>query len=149
MKKFGGMKEWKDASAIEPAELDKAADFVATFAAIPNGLTPADWVRSAEVAKHPRPRGVRGGCGDCHVIEGLTKGGMRKAPQIFGWGSSWWIARMVRDPRSSDKYGFLDSKHPGQMPVFGDDQVSASDLEAFIRYLKGDYPEPDGPVAAH
>ena len=41
-------------------------------------------------------------CGNCHVIEGLTKGGMRKAPQIFGWGSSWWIARMVRNPRTGD-----------------------------------------------
>ena len=32
VKNFGGMKEWKDGSGLEPADLDKVADFVATFA---------------------------------------------------------------------------------------------------------------------
>ncbi len=149
VKKFGGMKEWKDASGLEKDDLDKVADFVATFAAIPEGVTPADWLKSPDVAKHPGRESFVADCGDCHAIEGLTKGGMRKAPQIFGWGSSWWIARMIRNPRSSDKYGFLDPKHPGQMPAFGEDQVSASDLETLIRYLQGDYPQPAGAVAAH
>jgi mono/diheme cytochrome c family protein len=81
-------------------------------------------------------------CGTCHVIEGLTKGGMRKAPQIYGWGSPWWIGRMIRDPRSSDRYAFLNEKLPGQMPAFGEDQLSRGDMEALIRYLKGDFAKP-------
>ena len=123
-KKFGGMKEWKEGSGLEPADLDKVADFVATFASIPEGTTPADWLKSPEIAKHAGRKPFVEECGTCHVIEGLTKGGMRKAPDLFGWGSPWWIARMIRNPRSSDKYGFLDEKLPGQMPAFGDDQIT-------------------------
>lgn len=143
------MKEWKDGSALEPAELDKVADFVATFASIPEGLTPLDWLKSPEIAKHEGREPFVEECGTCHAIEGLSKGGMRKAPQIFGWGSSWWTARMIRHPRSSDRYGFVDEKHPGQMPAFGEDQITASDLETLIRYLKGDYPKPAAATGAH
>ena len=50
--------------------------------------------------------------------------------ELFGWGSPWWIARMIRNPRSSDKYGFLDEKQPGQMPAFGDDQITSGDSNA-------------------
>jgi ubiquinol-cytochrome c reductase cytochrome b subunit len=140
--KFGGMKEWKEGSGLEPADLDKVADFVATFASIPDGTTPVDWLKSPEIAKHAGREPFVEECGTCHVIEGLTKGGMRRAPNLFGWGSPWWIARMVRNPRSSDKYGFLDARQPGQMPAFGDDQITRSDLETLIRYLKGDYAKP-------
>ncbi len=52
---------------------------------------------------------------------------------------------MIRNPRSSDKYGFLDEKQPSQMPAFGADQLTASDLDVLIRYLKDDYPKPGGP----
>ena len=149
VKEFGGMKEWKDGSGLEPADLDKVADFVATLASIPEGLTPADWLKTPEIAKHAGREPFVEDCGGCHAIEGLTKGGNRKAPQIFGWGSPWWIARMIRSPRSSDKYGFLDEKHPGQMPAFGDDQITSSDLETLIRYVKGDYPKPASAQASH
>ena len=142
VKNFGGMKEWKDGSGLEAADLDKVADFVATFAAIPDGMTPLDWLKNPDVAKHPGRESFVEECGTCHVIEGLTKGGMRKAPQIFGWGSAWWTAHMVRNPRSSDRYGFLSARHPGQMPAFGDDQITPSDLQTLIRYVKGDYPKP-------
>ena len=67
----------------------------------------------------------------------------REAPKLFAWGSPHWIARMIRNPRSSDKYGFLDPKQEGQMPAFGPDQITASDLEALVRYLKDDYLKPD------
>ncbi len=149
VKKFGGMKEWKDGSALEPADLDKVADFVATFASIPEGLTAADWLKSPDIAKHAGREPFVEECGGCHVIEGLTKGGMRKAPNIFGWGSTWWMARMIRNPRSSDKYGFVSEKQPGQMPAFGDDQITSSDLQTLIRYLKGDYPKPSSALGSH
>jgi ubiquinol-cytochrome c reductase cytochrome b subunit len=147
--KFGGMKEWKEGSGLEPADLDKVADFVAAFASIPDGMTPVDWLKSPEIAKHAGRESFVEECGTCHVIEGLTKGGMRRAPNLFGWGSPWWIARMIRNPRSSDKYGFLDPKQPGQMPAFGDDQITASDIETLIRYLKGDYAKPEPAGGAH
>jgi ubiquinol-cytochrome c reductase cytochrome b subunit len=149
VKKFGGMKEWKDGSGLESADLDKVADFVATFASIPEGLTPIDWLRSPEVVKHAGREPFVEECGSCHVIEGLTKGGMRKAPQIFGWGSPWWMAQMIRNPRSSDRYGFLDQKLPGQMPAFGDDQIISGDMEALIRFLKDDYAKPAAGTGGH
>ena len=67
---------------------------------------------------------------------------MRDAPKLFGWGSPWWIARMIRKPRSSDKYGFLDEKQENQMPAFGPDQIISSDLDVLVRYLKDDYAKP-------
>ncbi len=56
---------------------------------------------------------------------------------------------MIRNPRSSGKYGFLDAKLPGQMPAFGDDQITMSDLETLIRYLKGDYVKPVAAAGSH
>ncbi len=46
---------------------------------------------------------------------------------------------MTRKPGAADKYGFLEAKD--QMPAFGDDQVSANDMDTLIRYLKNDYPK--------
>ena len=73
---------------------------------------------------------------------GLYRGRHAPRPQLFGWGSPWWIARMIRKPRSSDKYGFLNEKQENQMPPFGPDQIISSDLDALVRYLKDDYPKP-------
>ena len=47
---------------------------------------------------------------------------------------------MIRKPRSSDKYGFLDEKQQNQMPAFGPDQIMPGDLDTLVRYLKNDYP---------
>ncbi len=49
---------------------------------------------------------------------------------------------MIRKPRASDKYGFLDEKQENQMPAFGPDQIISSDLDTLVRYLKDDYPRP-------
>ena len=141
------MAEWKKSSKLSPKQLDDVADFVASFAAIPDDMTPDEWLNSPGVV---RPSGLapfQKECGTCHVIDGLTEGGMRDAPKLFGWGSPRWIARMIRKPRSSDKYGFLDEKQAGQMPAFGADQITASDLDALIRYLKDDYAKPAASAA--
>ena len=37
--KFDGMAEWKKSSKLEPKQLDDVADFVASFAAIPDDMT--------------------------------------------------------------------------------------------------------------
>jgi len=137
--KFDGMAEWKKSSKLSPKQLDDVADFVASFAAIPDDLTPDDWLNSATVADHPGRAPFEKECGQCHVIDGFTDGGTRDAPKLFGWGSPHWIAGMIRKPRSSDKYGFLDEKQPNQMPAFGADQITDSDLDVLVRYLKDDY----------
>jgi ubiquinol-cytochrome c reductase cytochrome b subunit len=140
--KFDGMAEWKKNSKLSPKQLDDVADFVASFASVADNMTPDDWVNSAGVSDHPGSAPFQKECGQCHVIDGLTEGSLRDAPGLFGWGSPWWIARMIRKPRSSDKYSFLDEKQENQMPAFGPDQIISSDLDALIRYLKDDYARP-------
>ena len=76
----------------------------------------------------------------------VPRAGLRDAPKLFGWGSPWWIARMIRKPRSSDKYGFLDENQENQMPAFGPDQITSSDLDVLIRYLKDDYAKARAPT---
>jgi quinol-cytochrome oxidoreductase complex cytochrome b subunit/mono/diheme cytochrome c family protein len=137
--KFDGMAEWKRSSKLNSKELDQVADFVASFAAIPDDMTTDDWISSPGVSDHPGLAPFQKECGKCHVIDGMSEGGLRESPGLYGWGSPWWIARMIRRPRASDKYGFLDQTHQNQMPAFGSDEIIASDLEALVRYLKDDY----------
>ena len=143
--KLDGMLEWKKNSKLTSQELDLVADFVGSFASIPEGTTPVDWLNSAGVAEDKGLKPFQMECATCHVIEGLSeKEPMRDAPKLFAWGSPYWMAHMIRNPRSSDKYGFLDEKQAGQMPAFGADQITAPDLEALIRFLKDDYVKPAG-----
>jgi ubiquinol-cytochrome c reductase cytochrome b subunit len=146
--KFDGMAEWKKNSKLSPKQLDDVADFVASFASVADEMTPDDWVNSPGVSDHPGSAPFQKECGQCHVIDGLTEGGLRDAPGLFGWGSPWWIARMIRKPRSSDKYSFLEEKQENQMPAFGPYQIISSDLDALIRYLKDDYARPADNVTA-
>jgi quinol-cytochrome oxidoreductase complex cytochrome b subunit/mono/diheme cytochrome c family protein len=139
-----GMAEWKKSSKLTAQQLDQVADFVASFASIPEDMTTEDWLNSPGVSDHPGLAPFQKECGSCHVIDGLSEGGMRDAPKLFGWGSPHWIAHMIRKPRSSDKYGFLDEKQANQMPAIGPDQITSSDVEVLIRYLKDDYPKPGG-----
>jgi ubiquinol-cytochrome c reductase cytochrome b subunit len=133
-----GMAEWKKTSKLDARQIDAVVDFVASFAQIPADTTPDEWLGSPGVADHPGLGPFQKECGTCHAIEGFTEGGVRDAPGLFAWGSPAWIARMVRKPGASDRYGFL-AEHR-KMPAFGTDQVSDRDLDMVIRYLKGDYP---------
>jgi ubiquinol-cytochrome c reductase cytochrome b subunit len=142
VRSFDGMAEWKKSSKLKPNQLDDVADFVASFAAMPDDMTPDDWLNSPGVSDHPGLAPFQKECGQCHVIDGFTDGGMRDAPKLFAWGSPRWIAHMVRKPRSSDRYGFLDAKDEHQMPAFGTDQLTSSDLDVIVRYLKDDYAKP-------
>jgi ubiquinol-cytochrome c reductase cytochrome b subunit len=133
-----GMAEWKDSSALDGKELDDVADFVASFARIPDEMTPEKWLKTPEMSKHPGNELFKEECGQCHKIEGYTEGGLRDAPGLFAWGSPRWLARMIRKPGAPDLYGFFKGKE--KMPPFGADQLTQSDLEMIIRYLKNDYP---------
>ncbi len=141
-----GMIEWKKSSKLTAGQLDDVADFVATFAQVPEGMTTDDWINGPGVSDHKGLKPFVKECGTCHKIDGLSEGRTRDAPGLFAWGSDYWITRMVRNPRSSDKYGYLDEKAPGQMPSFGHDQLTSSDLDVLIRYLKGDYPQPGAEI---
>jgi len=102
--RLGGMVEWKKSSELKSDELDKVADFVATFSSIPATMSPADWKKSLGSDDHPGQEAFETECGQCHKIEGFTEGGQRKAPDIFAWGSPHWIARMIREPTAPELY---------------------------------------------
>lgn len=135
-----GMAEWKKTSKLDAKQLDAVADFVATFAGIPAGTTPDEWLASPEVARHPGLEPFQKECGTCHMVEGLSEGGARESPGLFAWGSPAWFERMVRKPSAADRYGYLEDGQ--KMPPFGDDQVGQNDLNMIFRYLRGDYPPP-------
>jgi ubiquinol-cytochrome c reductase cytochrome b subunit len=134
-----GMVEWKRSSKLKGEQLDAVADFVASFATIPADLTPNEWLDRPEVSDHPGNAPFQKECGTCHVVDGLTEGGTRDAPNLFAWGSPRWMARMIRKPGAADRYGYLEQEQ--KMPAFGPDQLTSNDLETLIRYLKDDYPK--------
>ena len=114
-----GMVEWKKSTKLKGKQLDDVADFVASFARIDADQTPEEWLNSPEVADHPGSAPFEKECGTCHVVDGLTEGGLRDAPKLFAWGSPQWIARMIRKPNAADLYGFLekDQKCPPSAPT--------------------------------
>jgi ubiquinol-cytochrome c reductase cytochrome b subunit len=132
-----GMVEWKKSSKLSKQELDDVARFVASFATIPPDQTPEEWLNSPGVADHPGIEPFQKECGTCHVVEGLSEGGTRDAPQLFAWGSPQWIRRMIHKPGAPDLYGYLEVKD--QMPPFGSDQLTDNDVAMLIRFLKNDY----------
>jgi ubiquinol-cytochrome c reductase cytochrome b subunit len=136
------MAEWKKNSKLDAKQLDAVADFVASFARISPDTTPDEWLASSGVADHPGLAPFQKECGTCHAIDGLSEGGVRDAPDLFVWGSSDWIARMIRKPGAAARYGFLGEHR--KMPAFGADSVSDNDINMVIRYLMGDYPRPAG-----
>ena len=95
-----------------------------------------EWLERKTVSSHPGLELFVKECGECHVLDGLTEGGVRDAPRLYGWGSSQWIERMIKKPEAPDLYGYLEKEQ--QMPAF-DGQFSDNDLKTIIRYLKNDY----------
>ncbi len=107
-----GMIAWKKASKLSKKQLDDVADFVATFATLPDDMTPDEWQNLPGVSTHPGLEPFTKECGTCHVMPGLTEGGDRDSPQLFGWGSPRWTARMIRKPGAADMYGYLEKERP-------------------------------------
>ena len=56
---------------------------------------------------------------------------------------------MIRNPRSTDKYHFLNENQQNQMPAFGPDQITTSDMDVLIRYLKDEYVKERRDETAH
>ena len=51
---------------------------------------------------------------------------------------------MIRKPAASDLYGYYEE--PNKMPAFGPEQLTTSDVEMVVRFLKNDYLPPRGPA---
>jgi ubiquinol-cytochrome c reductase cytochrome b subunit len=143
----GGMKRWKKTSKLKPDELDKVADFVATFAKIADDETADDWLSKEEISKHPGLELFKKDCGRCHTVDpggALGEGGEEEAPNLFGWGSPRWTDRMIRHPNAADRYGFLEAKD--QMPGFDETELPDREMNVLMKLLKGEYiPNPVEP----
>jgi ubiquinol-cytochrome c reductase cytochrome b subunit len=136
-----GMKEWKSGSGLESKDLDAVAGFVATFATIPRDQTVEDWSDDPKVRSHPGFAPFVEECLACHKVGKLgSEEKSRPAPELFAYGSTQWMARMIREPGSKHTYGFLGKRQP--MPAFDQAQMSDNDLATVIRYVKEDYPSP-------
>jgi ubiquinol-cytochrome c reductase cytochrome b subunit len=147
-----GMQTWKEGSKLTAQELDNVAAFVASFATIPDDLTPGNWLIDPKVKEHPGREPYLRECAECHTLGDPAKGKMQPAPDLFAWGSDRWTARMISAPGSKTHYGYLESEHEQKMPAFGG-QLTKPDIQTLVRYLKGSY-EPskaksDSPVNLH
>jgi ubiquinol-cytochrome c reductase cytochrome b subunit len=135
-----GMIGWKKTTKLDAKQLDQVAEFVASFAGIPEDQTVDDWLNTPGVADHPGNELFQKDCGKCHMIDGYTEGGVQDAPDLFAWGSHRWMKRMIRKPGDAGLYGYLEDKQ--RMPASPVDEMPDSDVSMIIRYLKGDYLKP-------
>jgi ubiquinol-cytochrome c reductase cytochrome b subunit len=136
-----GMTKWKKSSQLSAEELDSVASYVASFAIIPPGVTPAEWAGDPKVKEHPGRELYEGECAQCHTLGVPVESSdlIQPAPDLFAWGSPGWTARMIKEPSSPGRYGYLEKKKMQKMPPFGG-QLTDADIATLARYLKGDYP---------
>ncbi|WP_435007382.1 cytochrome b N-terminal domain-containing protein [Tundrisphaera lichenicola] len=134
----GGMQEWKEGSSMTAKELDDVAAFVADFAKVSPDLTPDEWAATPEVKDHPGRAAFQKECAECHTMgdPSAQSKKLQPAPDLFGWGSDRWTARMIKHPANLSFYGYLEGDQP--MPGFVG-QVTDADLTTLVRYLKGQY----------
>ena len=131
----GGMTEWKESSTATAEQLDKIADYVATFAATPADMTPGEWLAEPAHKDHPGRAPYQAECAQCHTFgdPAARDKKLQPAPDLFAWGSARWTARMIRQPGHASLYGYLEEEQ--KMPAF-EGQVTAADLDTLVRYLK-------------
>ena len=140
----GGMARWKKNSKLTPKELDDVADFFAKYViTTPSDMSPAEWQKLEGLEDHPGYKAFNkeGECATCHTDWAVPND---EAPNLFGWGSTKWVSRMIHKPGAPDLYGFLKPKD--QMPAFAG-QITENDATTIIRYLRNDYPGAPGAVA--
>ncbi len=132
----GGMNRWKSKSKLTAAELDTIADFFEKhLITVPEDLPASEWVERPDVQAHPGFKYFQEG-GECATCHGEWVYPNQEAPNLYGWGSSWWIRRMIERPGSKLHYGYLEPAE--QMPGFAG-QMTSESLQTLIRYLKKDY----------
>jgi mono/diheme cytochrome c family protein/uncharacterized membrane protein len=138
----GGMTRWRQNTKLTDEELDAIADWFEEFVTTtPEDQPASEWESREDVTGHPGYEAFHreGECASCHVTIDWSSPN-DEAPNLYGWGSPWYIKRLIRRPGAPHFYGYLDESE--QMPAFGD-RLSANDLETIVRYLKGDYAVPE------
>lgn len=152
MPKLDGMKTWKAGSRLNPEQLDDVADFVAELGSVENGESFFDWYERrylGNLESHPGHDLFVEDCGQCHLVGSpdfsITEGGFMEAPNLFAYGSSDWLTRMIHEPASEDLYGYLPEE--SQMPGF-EGRLSENDVTTLVRYLGGDYLPPNAADSA-
>ncbi len=138
---LNGMKTWKKGSKLSPKELDTVADFVATFAQIQPEENLIQWYERTDPESHPGYKLFTKECAECHGLgePGLPliePGGVMEAPNLFAYGSTRWLTRMIENPGADSLYGYLEEED--RMPAFAD-RLSENDMTTLVRYLQGDY----------
>ncbi len=137
----GGMARWKKNSTLTPRELDDVADFFAKYViTTPADMTPPEWEALDGLKDHPGYAAFNkeGECIACHADWSAAND---EAPNLFGWGTPRWIARMIHKPSAADLYGWMAPRD--QMPAFAE-QLTENDVRTITRYLKNDYPGATG-----
>ncbi len=109
--KFDGMAEWKKSSKLSRQGTRRRGRLRRVVRRDPRRHDARRLAQQRRASPTTRAsRRFRKSAASATSSMGFTEGGLRDAPELFGWGSPQWIARMIRKPRSSDKYGFLDEK---------------------------------------
>jgi mono/diheme cytochrome c family protein len=127
------MKAWRKKTKLTPRELGQVANLVVdVLAKAPLSRTLEEIEADETASKHLGLASFKKECATCHE---LGAGGT--APNLSGWGSVAWINHMIDNPGADDLYAFLEADE--QMPAFHD-QLTATDIDMVIRYLRGEYP---------
>ena len=133
-----GMGRWREGTSLTSAELDDVADFFRDLVAtVPEDLPASEWETLDKVAEHPGFDAFYrdGECVSCHVVIDWSSPN-DEAPNLYGWGSTWSMKRLIRRPGAPHYFGYLDPED--QMPAFAD-RLSDADLDAVVGYLKGEF----------
>jgi ubiquinol-cytochrome c reductase cytochrome b subunit len=134
-----GMAGWRRNTKLTERELNDIANWFERFViTTPEDLPAAEWEAREEVYSHPGYEAFNkeGECASCHVMMDTWAAPNDGAPNLFGWGSPWYIGRMIRRPGAPHNYGYLEPSE--QMPGFGE-RLSDDDIATVVRFLKGDY----------
>lgn len=132
----GGMQRWKRNSKLTPIDLNQITDFFERHVSrIPEDLPSSEWIEREDIQRHPGFKHFQEGgeCAQCHVDWVFPN---EEAPNLYGWGSPWWIRRMILRPGAPHLYGFLSEEE--RMPAF-EGRLTENDLRAIVRLLRDDF----------
>jgi len=138
-----GMKTWKEGSKLTAEQLDQVAAFVAELADVGEEESFIAWYErryDGGLDGHPGHDLFVEDCGKCHQLGppdlSITEGGFMESPNLFGYGSTTWLRRMIETPGADELYGYLDDAD--RMPAFAD-RLSENDLTTLVRFLRGNF----------
>ncbi len=109
----GGMARWRKNTKLTDKELDDIADWFEKFVmTVPVDLPASEWSSREDVYTHPGYDAFHkdGECASCHaVVDWASEND--EAPNLYGWGSEWWIKRMIERPAPLTITGIWTSRN--------------------------------------